>query len=296
MQFKSKIVLIASFVILFMLISCVYTVNQRFVGMEKFLGRVKLSEQGRPYMKGPGIHMKLPIVTSVVFFDTRLQTLGAKPERIPTKDQKFVYVDYFVKWKIKNYYQFYLTTENQFNRVIDLLKPKVSDSLKAEFGKKSLEEVVSEDRTNIMSKIKEAIIVKAESLGVEIVDMRIKKIDLPEEVRESVYNRMRTKRQKVANAHRYEGQKRGEQLRAEADFNSKKIIAQAAKDAEILRGEADAKAANIYSSAYNRDPEFYQFYRSMKAYDNVFSNNENVLVLGPDSDFFKYFSKQRNAK
>jgi membrane protease subunit HflC len=293
MKANSKIILAVIIFILILLLSSFYTVNQRYVAMEKFLGGVKLASNGKPRILGPGLHSKLPILTTVILFDTRLQTLGSKPERIPTKDQKFVYVDYYVKWKIKDHYQFYLSTSNDFSRVLDLLKPQVSDSLKAEFGKKSLEEVVSEDRANIIAKIKESLIAKTVSLGVEIVDMRIKRIDLPEEVRESVYNRMRTKRQKVANAHRYEGQKKAEQLRAEADFNSKRIIAEANKNSEILRGQADAKAASMYSSSFGRDPEFYQFYRSLNAYDSVFSNNENILVLGPDSDFFKYFSHQK---
>ncbi|MBP9721952.1 MAG: protease modulator HflC [Gammaproteobacteria bacterium] len=291
MKLSPRALMSIGFIVLIILFSSFYTVNQRFVGMEKFLGRVALDNK-QLTLQQPGLHMKLPFLTTVVYFDTRLQTLGSKPERIPTKDQKFVYVDYFVKWRIKDYYQFYLTTGNEFSRVIDLLKPKVSDSLKMEFGKKTLEEVVSEDRANIMAKIKNSLVVKAAQLGVDIIDMRIKKIDLPEEVRESVYNRMRTKRQKVANAHRYEGQKKSEQLRAEADFNSKRIIAEANKKAEIMRGEADAKVASIYSNSYNRDPEFYQFYRSLRAYDNILSENNNILVLSPDSDFFKYFTKQ----
>jgi len=293
MQSNHKVLTVFGLVILFILYCCFYTVDQRYVAMEKFLGRVKLSSNNRPIIKYPGLQMKLPIVTSAVLFDTRLQTLGSSPEWIPTKEQKFVYVDYFVKWRIKDFYKFYLATDNQSARVIELLKPKVSDSLKAEFGKKSLEEVVSEDRANIMLKIREALILKAQNLGIEIVDMRIKRIDLPEKVRESVYNRMSTKRQKVANAHRYEGQKKSEELKAEADFNSKRIIAEANKKAEIMRGDADAKAASIYSQSYGRDPEFYQFYRSLSAYDTVFNNNNNILVLAPDSEFFKYFNKQK---
>ena len=296
MKLNPKVIAIGTVVILILMLSSFYTVDQRFVAMEKFLGRVRLIKDNKPLVKYPGLQMKMPLVTSVVLFDTRLQTLGSTPERIPTKDQKFVFVDYYVKWRIKDYYVFYLATSNQFSRVIDLLKPQVSDSLKSEFGKKSLEEVVSEDRANIMAKIKESLVIKAASLGVEIIDMRIKRIDLPEEVRESVYNRMSTKRQGVANAHRYEGQKKSEQLRAEADFNSKKIIAEATKKAEIMRGEADAKAASIYANSYGKDPEFYKFYRSLAAYDNIFNTNENILVLGPDSDFFKYFNRQNNNK
>ena len=291
MKLNPKSIAALSIVALVLLFSCFYTVDQRFVAMEKLLGRVRFANT-KPIIKTAGLQMKLPLVTTVELFDTRLQTLGSEPARIPTRDQKYVYVDYFVKWKIKDYYQFYLSTSNDRDRVMDLLKPQVSDSLQAEFGRKSLEEVVSENRTEIMLKIRDNLKLKATSLGVEIVDMRIKRIDLPEEVRESVYNRMRTKRQTVANAHRYEGQKKSEQLRAEADYNSKKIIAEAAKKSEIMRGDADAKAAAIYGSSYGKDPEFYQFYRSLSAYDNVFSADNNILVLSPDSEFFKYFHKK----
>ncbi len=292
MKLNPKFIAGLSIAVLVLFFSCFYVVDQRFVAMEKLLGKIRLVKANQPIVKTAGLQMKLPLITSVVLFDTRLQTLGSTPERIPTKDQKYVYVDYFVKWRIRDYYQFYLTTGNEFDRVIDLLKPQVSDSLKAEFGRKSLEEVVSENRTEIMLKIRDTLKTKATTLGVDIIDMRIKRIDLPEEVRESVYNRMRTKRQTVANGHRYEGQKKAEQMRATADFNSKKIIAEAAKKSEIMRGEADAKAASIYGSSYNKDPEFYQFYRSLSAYDSIFAADNNVLVLSPDSEFFKYFHKK----
>lgn len=296
MQLNTKQWLAIGVLLLLALSSCFYTVDQREIAIEQLLGKVRLEGPNKPIVSDPGLHMKFPFITTVVYFDTRLQTLGSTPERIPTKEQKFVYVDYFVKWKIKDYYQFYLATGNQMSRVIDLLKPKVSDALKAEFGKKLIEEVVSEDRANIMSKAKQTLISKSGSLGVEIIDMRIKRIDLPVEVRESVYDRMRTKRQAVANGHRYEGQKKSEQIRAAADFNSKKIIAEANKKSEIMRGEADGKAASIYANSFNKDPEFYQFYRSLNAYDNVFNNGENILVLSPDSEFFKYFSHKNQSK
>lgn len=315
MSFDSKKLFYIAVFILIIISSMMYTVNQRYVGIEKFLGRIKLEDSktaqvdcpNLPHLKGlvdtnnltkrpsiecPGLHFKLPFLTTVLYFDTRLQTLGSQLERIPTRDQKFVYVDYFVKWRIVDFYKYYLSTGNYINRATELLQPKVSDSLKAEFGKKLIEEVVSQDRENIMSTIKTELKVKTKSLGIDIIDMRIKRIDLPEEVRESVYNRMRTKRQKVANEHRYEGQRKAEAIKAEADFNAKKIIAEANKQSEILRGKADADAAKIYSDAFNQNPEFYQFYRSLNAYTKVFANKENVLVLGPDSDFFSYFNKQ----
>ncbi len=276
--------------------ACMYTVDQRFVAVEKFLGNIRLEQNGKPLIQQPGLHMKFPLLTNVLYFDTRLQTMqSGDAQRIPTKQQKFVYVDYFVKWRIKDFYQFYLATRGDYNRVNELLKPKVSDALKAEFGKKEIEEVVTEDRANIMAKVRDVLKTKAESsLGLEIIDMRIKRIDLPVEVRESVYDRMRTKRQQVANSHRYTGQKRSEEIKAEADYNAKKIIAEASKTAEVTRGQADAKAAKIYANSFSQDPEFYQFYRSLTAYSSVFNNGENMLVLSPDSDFFNYFNKQKN--
>jgi membrane protease subunit HflC len=295
MKFNSRVFLITVSIAVVIFLSCFYTVNERYVAVEKFLGKISLDKDGNPYLKKPGLHFKLPIVTTVVYFDTRLQTLGSAPERIPTKDQKFVFVDYFVKWKIRDFYKFYLSTNGEYVRVINLLKPRVLDSLRAEFGEKHIEEVVSNDRATVMQTVLDAVKQKAEaSLGVEIIDMRIKRIDLPVEVRESVFNRMRTKRQQVANSHRFNGQKKSEEIKATADFNAKRILAEAAKMAEEERGVADATAAKIYSETYNKDPEFYQFYRSMTAYDNIFGNGDNILVVSPDSDFFKYFSQQKS--
>lgn len=296
MKFNGRGFLIGLAVLAILLSGCFYTVNERQVAIEKFLGKIKLEADNKPILQQPGLHFKMPMLTAVVYFDTRLQTLGDSGlERIPTKEQKFVFVDYFVKWKIKDFYQFYLSTRGDYSRVITLLKPKVSDALKAEFGKKLIEEVVSEDRANIMAKVRDVLKTKAEeSLGVEIVDMRIKRIDLPVEVRDSVYNRMRTKRQQVANAHRYKGQKMSEEIKAQADYDSKKIIAEANKQSEVVRGEADAQAAKIYADSFNQDPEFYGFYRSLSAYDKIFNNGDNMLVLSPESDFFKYFSRQTN--
>lgn len=296
MKFTGKALLFVVVLIFLILSSCFYTVDQRFVAIEKFLGNIRLEQDGKPVIQQPGLHVKIPLLTNVLYFDTRLQTLqSGDAQRIPTKDQKFVYVDYFVKWRIQDFYQFYLSTRGDYYRVIELLKPKVSDALKAEFGKKEIEEVVTEDRANIMAKVRDVLKTKAESsLGLEIIDMRIKRIDLPVEVRESVYDRMRTKRLQVANSHRYTGQKRSEEIKSEADYNAKKIIAQAEKTAAMTRGDADAKAAKIYADAYTQDPEFYQFYRSLTAYNSVFSNGDNMLVLSPDSDFFTYFTKQKS--
>lgn len=295
MKVNSRVLFATIGFVFIMFFSCFYTVNERHVAVEKFLGKISLDKDGRPYLKKPGLHFKIPILTTVVHFDTRLQTLGSTPERIPTKDQKFVFVDYFVKWKIRDFYKFYLSTNGEYIRAINLLKPRVSDSLKAEFGKKQIEEVVSDERANIMQIVRDAVKQKAEkSLGIEVVDMRIKRIDLPVEVRESVFNRMRTKRQQVANSHRFTGQKKSEEIKATADFNAKRILAEATKTAEEMRGVADATASKIYADTYNKDPDFYQFYRSMAAYDNVFGKGDNILVLSPDSDFFRYFSRLKS--
>lgn len=295
MKQNGKPILFVLLVLFFLFSACVYTVNERNVAIEKFLGRIKLEENNRPVIQEPGLHFKLPVLTTVVTFDTRLQTLVSDSEKIPTKEQKFVIVDYFVKWKIRDFYQYYISTSGNYQRVMNLLKPKVSDSLRAEFGKKTIEEVVTEDRVNIMSLVRDVLREKAEaSLGLEIVDMRIKRIDLEEGVKESVYDRMRTKRKQVANDHRFKGQQKSEEIRSEADFNAKKIIAEAKRTAEITRGEADAEAASIYSKAYSQDPEFYQFYRSLGAYSEVFNDNNDMLVLSPDSEFFKYFLKQNS--
>jgi modulator of FtsH protease HflC len=237
----------------------------------------------------PGLFFRIPFFQNVVKFDGRLQTLEAEPQRFLTGEKKDVIVDSFVRWKIKDVVRFYLATGGDPRRAQILVYQKVNDGLRNEFGKRTLQEVVAGDRgsiRNIVTGTKDL----GEELGIEIVDVRLKRIDLPAEVNSSVYERMRSERSRVARQNRASGEREATTIRADADKARAVISAEAYREAETLRGEGDAAAAKIYADAYGRNPEFYAFYRSLNAYRTSFGNKRDVMLLKPDSDFFKYFS------
>ena len=279
-------------VLLIIFLSTFFIVDQRYVAFVKTLGKINSDSAEKPIIYEPGLHFKIPAITQVIMFDTRLRTLTAEPERVPTKEQKFVFVDYYVKWRIGDFKQYFLVTNNLNYKTDELLIPRVSDALKGQFGQKTIEQVISEDRETVMRNVLKSLQSKSSALGVEVVDMRIKRIDLPKEVQESVYARMRTKREAVANEHRAEGRKKAMEIRSNTDRKVVEIISNAKSDAKKIKGRADAKAAEIYATSYNRDPEFYQFFKSMQSYEKVFNSDENLLLLSPDSEFFRYFNKQ----
>ena len=239
----------------------------------------------------PGLHFKIPVVQSVRTFDRRIQTLDRDPERYLTQEQKNVIVDFFVKWRIADVQRFYTSTGGDINRTNDRLSELIIRRSRDEFGKRTVQKVVSGERTEIMDKLVVAVQEPAVELGIEIVDVRIKRVDLPEEVSQSVYNRMRSERQETANRLRSEGEEEARQLRAEADRQREVIIAEAEREAQITRGQGDALAIEIYASAYERDREFYRFYRSLDAYRNTFRSTADILLLEPNSEFFRYFKE-----
>tara|TARA_R110000868_G_scaffold160854_5_gene390655 strand:- start:871 stop:1800 length:930 start_codon:yes stop_codon:yes gene_type:complete len=294
-MFSNKLFTKIGLVILLILViflSTFFIVDQRYVAFVKTLGKINTENGDNPKIYAPGLQFKVPAITQVVLFDTRLRTLTSEPQKVPTKEQKFVFVDYFVKWKIKDYKQYYLVTNNYTYKTEELLKPRVSDALKGEFGQKTIAQVISQDREQIMLNVLKSLQSKASSLGIDVFDMRIKRIDLPKEVQDSVYSRMRTKREAVANEHRAEGRKLAMKIRSNTDREVVEIVSGAKSNAKKIRGTADAKAAEIYANSYSQDPEFYQFFKSMQSYEKIFNSNENLLLLSPDSDFFKYFNKQ----
>lgn len=240
----------------------------------------------------PGLHWMVPFINNVKIFDGRIQTLDAQPQRFLTVEKKDVIVDSFVKWRIANVGQYYRSTGGSAARTSSLLAERINTSLRDEFGKRTIKEVVSGERSEIMALLTKEADEKANELGVEVIDVRIKRIDLPTEVSGSVYERMRAERERVARDLRAKGDEAAERIRAEADRQRQVILANAFRDAEKLRGEGDAKATAIYAKAYNSNREFYAFYRSLAAYRKVFADNNNMLVLKPDSEFFKYFDKK----
>jgi membrane protease subunit HflC len=240
----------------------------------------------------PGLHFMVPVLNSIKKFDRRIQTLDSQPERFLTIEKKDVIVDSYTKWRISNVAQFFRSTGGSDAKTGRLLSERINTSLRDEFGKRTIQEVVSGERAEIMDLLTKDLDLKANELGVEIVDIRVKRIDLPPEVSESVYDRMRAERERVAKDLRAKGAEEAEKIRADADRQRTVILADAYKTSQTLRGEGDAVAAETYANAFEQNAEFYSFYRSLNAYRNVFGAGGDMLVLEPDSDFFRYFNSQ----
>ncbi|MEM1091018.1 MAG: protease modulator HflC [Pseudomonadota bacterium] len=241
----------------------------------------------------PGLHWQLPIVNNVRKFDRRILTLDAQPERFITSEKKDVIVDSFVKWRISDVRDFYTATGGgDLVRARQRLSQIIADGLRAEFAKRTLQEVISTEREEIMQSLVVRASGVASSLGIEIVDVRVKRIDLPDQVSSSVFSRMRAERKEVANELRSEGNEEAEKIAAGADRERTVLLAESQRDAERIRGEGDAQAANLYAQAYERDREFYSFYRSLQAYRQTFGNGGDVMMLDSTSEFFDYFGQQ----
>jgi membrane protease subunit HflC len=268
--------------------------NSFFIVTE--LERAVLLEFGRVVRDDikPGFHLKLPIINQVRKFDARVLTSDAPAERFLTQEKKAVIVDSFAKFRIEDVQTFYTATSGDERRAEELLKQRINDGLRNEIGKRTLHEVVSGERDELMHVLTDNLNqVAQDELGVIVVDVRVKRIDLPPEVSQSVYNRMNTERDIEAREHRAKGQELAVGIKADADKQQEVILAEAYSSAEEVRGEGDAEAASIYASAFQKDKEFYEFYRSMSAYQRTFSSKGDILILQPDSDFFKYMNSSK---
>ena len=240
----------------------------------------------------PGLNFKIPFMDTAIKFEGRLRTLDTQPDRVLSSESKPLLVDSFVKYKIVDAETFYTSTNGGQDRVAeDTLQRRVRDKLRNEFGKRTLQEVVSGDRDGLMSSLKDSLGEDSNELGVEIVDFRVKRIDFEREIRTSVFERMKTERNRIAEELRAEGRELAEKIRADADKQRTIILANATKESEKIRGEGDATATSTYAEAFSKDPEFYDFTRSLKAYRETFNNKGDVLLLDPDSDYFKYLNK-----
>lgn len=244
----------------------------------------------------PGLHFKIPVIQDVVKFDKRIQTLDANPERFLTVEKKFVVVNSYAKWRISDVAQFYRSTRGSSDAASRLLSARINAALRDEFGKRTVQEVVSGERAEIMATLAREANEQAADLGVEIVDVRVKQIDFSEDISENIYERMRTERHRVAAELRAQGAEEAEKIQADADRQRIEIVADAYRTAEQLRGEGDAKAAEVYAKAFERDPEFYAFWRSLTAYRDVFADGGSMMVLDPDSDFFRFFDADGQAR
>ncbi len=239
----------------------------------------------------PGLHFKIPLVQQAVHFDNRILSLDAQPERYFTSEKKSVNVDFYVKWRIVDNGLYYRSTGGDQLQAAQRLTPIVKDALRFEFNSRTLNELIAGGRNEVTDRVREITDASSRrNLGISVVDVRIKRIDLPDEVSESVYKRMRAERSQLANELRFTGQEAAEKIKADADRQGLVLRADARRDAAKVRGEGDAQAASVYAAAYNQDPEFFAFYRSLAAYRKSFEDGKGVLVLKPDSEFLKYFN------
>ena len=242
----------------------------------------------------PGLHFKWPIINSVRYFDSRILTLDAQPQRYLTSEKKALMVDSFIKWRVKDVAKYFTTTGGDEERAKRLLSQRVDTGLRNEFGTRTVKEVVSGERDQLMNSLTSMLDGIAQNeLGVEVIDLRVKRIDLPLEVSESVYNRMRTERERLARELRAQGNEVAEKIRATADKDKTVILADAYREAQVIKGDGDAEATATYASAYTKDPEFYDFTRSLKAYQSTFETKGDILLIDPDSDFFKYLDNSK---
>ena len=242
-----------------------------------------------------GLNFKLPIIQNVKKYDSRLQTLDEEPNRILTVESKYLIVDSFVKYRITNVRTFYDATSGSFINLNNLLGQRTAFELKNQFGRRTVTELVSGERDQLMNDMRRNLGNSVADLGIEIIDFRVKRIDLPPELSNSVYERMRSERNRLAEELRAEGNELSNEIRSAADKQRVILLAEAYKTSEQIRGEGDAKAAAIYAAAFSKDSEFYEFTRSMRAYDATFNNKSDILVIDPKSDFFKYLNKSKGT-
>ncbi len=244
----------------------------------------------------PGLHIKAPLMHQVRKFDGRLRTVDSRPERFLTQEKKFLSVDSYAKWRISNVALFYTATNGEERRAQELLAQRINNGLRNQFGERTMHEVVSGERDLLMTELtKQLDTVIREDLGIEVLDIRVKRIDLPTDVSDSVYDRMRAEREREAREHRFKGKELAEGIRAEAERESTVIRANAYRRSQEIQGDGDAQAASIYAAAYRQDAEFYTFTRSLSAYRASFSNRLDLLLVEPNSDFFRYLKDARGG-
>lgn len=289
MSKASMLSLVVVLLLLAVVSSSIYVIDERQVGIKLQFGEIVESDIQ------PGWHFKLPLVQNVKKFDARILTLDSRPERFLTVGKKFVIVDSFVKWRIEDVRAYYKATAGNRWQATTLLSNSTNKGLRDEFAARSLTEVVSGERDQLMADITATLNEQTlPEFGIRVLDVRVKGIDLPEDLSKNVYRRMSTEREREARETRSQGKELAEGIRADADRQKTIIEAEAYRDAERIRGEGDATAASVYAEAFNRDREFYSFTRSLRAYTDTFQGKDDVLLLQPDSDFFRYMKSTQN--
>ena len=284
-------------VFVFLFVSAIFVVNEGERGIVFQFSKIKRdSSTGEMLVSEPGLHFKIPFIEKVRKLDARIQTLDEAPDRFVTSEKKDLMVDSYAKWRIVDFSTYYLRKSGNIDNARALLKQKVNNGLRSEFGTRTISEIVSGDRDQIMLRALQSAESSREDLGIEVIDVRIKTINLPTEVSNSIYDRMRAQREAVAKEHRSQGQEQAEIIRATIDAKITVMLATAQRNAMETRGDGDALAAKVYADAYQKDAEFYNFYRSLEAYENSFNSKSDIMVVKPDSDFFHYLKDTKEAK
>jgi membrane protease subunit HflC len=284
-------VFVAALVVLLLASMSTYTVDQRKAAIRFQLGEVIAIDSK------PGLYFLVPFLQNVRLFDTRIQTMESRdPERFLTSENRNVLVDWFVKWRVNDVRQYYVSVHGDPAQAEARLAQTVNDALRAEFAKRTVHDVVSGERDKIMSTVAKKVDEDARQIGASVVDVRLKRVDFVPEISADVYRRMESERKRVANELRATGQAEGEKIKADADRQRQVIIADAYRDAQRVKGEGDAQASRVYAEAFGKNPEFYSFYRSLEAYRQGLRGKSDVLVLDPTSDFFKYFRSPGRGK
>ena len=264
-----------------------FTVNERELAIRLQVGEVVQSDYN------PGLHFKVPFIQTIRKFPKRIMTINARPERIFTAERLAMDVDFFVKWRIIDTVNFYISTGGSFRVANDRISEIIKNAIVTEFGKRSVQEAISVERAELMRDMLATATTTAEGLGVELVDVRVKQVEFPDDVRNSVYQQMREERGRIAAERRAQGMEVSEEKKSTADKERTIIIANANKESQIIRGQGDAKAAEVYANAYSQDPEFYAFYRSIDAYRNSIGHSNDIMVIDPDNEFFRYLNKSK---
>ncbi|OOG21438.1 HflC protein [Thioalkalivibrio denitrificans] len=278
-----RIIGIAAVVAAIIIAMATYTVDERERVILFSLGEIKEVDVA------PGLHFKFPLVNNVRKYDGRILTLDIPPDRFLTSEAKNLIVDFYAKWRIDDVGQFFVATRGVERNAEDRLSQILRTNMRNEFGRFTMEEVVATERVTIMQAVREQAVATARELGVELVDVRVRRMDLPDEVSESVYERMRAERERIAQDFRARGREEAERIRARADRDRTVILANAEREAQRVRGEGDARAADTYAQAFGEDEEFFSFYRSLIAYRNTMTGTNSLFVIEPDSEFFRYF-------
>ena len=289
MSGKSMMWIIVAVIVVAVGSSTVYYVDEREKAIVFQFGEIVRSNDE------PGFHFKAPLINNVKFFDARVQTMDSDPELYLTRAKKNLVVDSFVKWRITNAANYYTRLGGLASNARNRLAQRVNDALRSEFGNRSVQQVISGDRVEIMDVVRQLTNEETASLGIEVLDVRLKRVDLDPDISERVYQRMEAERSRVAMDLRARGAEAAERIRADADRDRAIILAEARQAAQEVKGEGDAKATAIYADAFTRDREFYRMYRSLNAYRNTFATPDNLLVIEPDSEFFRYFNQASPA-